>query len=302
MATSTIIVPTMSRAEVLRRREERAAAAAAAQSSQDRCDWAALPECVLVRVLRLLPLSTLAAAGQVCRRWRAASLAVLAPPVDGCATAGKAMSVFQAPRGLLDLAGTAYDNGGGQTSFALRLLLEDGTRVELCRLGRAMLSSAAPLRRYVEMFARCVLLLNAGGYFAAARFEAQRCVKHTSFHAYVCRKKCGGRQSTRDNSGSGQRRSIGAQIRRSQEEHFRGKVRAAVADWAALGLFDDATLWIAAPGPVNRADLFFPDSPLHAHAAVAAVPFPTVRPSYTEIRRVHSQLTQLKIVSPPAIG
>jgi hypothetical protein len=70
---------------------------------------------------------------------------------------------------------------------------------------------------------------SALGWFAKAR-----CLVHTTHHAYTVRRKQGGAQSSRDSSGAGRPRSMGAKLRREGERKLRRKIAETFASWGAL--------------------------------------------------------------------
>lgn len=173
-----------------------------------------------------------------------------------------------------------------------------------------------------------VVILVHGGYFSIGIFKAGTLIRHKTCHRYVTRRKNGGRQSSKDNSGNKGRRpqSAGANIRRFNEEKHRIEIEETLKRWQHEVRTADM-VFIHAPGPVNRKLLFFEGSPLldddhhhmptHATATtttpsnvttsssttagekkkrcICNVPFTTGRPNTTEVVRVFEQLATVEI-------
>jgi hypothetical protein len=301
-----VVFPRMTREEFLREREHQQLHRAACASFS----WAGLPPPLWLHVLSLLSLVDLRQLSQTsrsfyhlvqaeCARRSSLSLTTRLPPRT-CRT------IFELPVDHLLASGHWYDPaqttiGRPATAPAdvLHLLLDTGLQIEVPRLPGLRLPAEQPLRAFRELFQESVLLLNQGGYLAIARYSGARCLKHTSIHRYVVRKKAGGRQVTRDKAGSGHRCSIGAQIRRDQEGHFRMELRKLLLEWQATGLLDPSvTLFLAAPGPINRAYLFFEDSPLLHLPHCFHFPFTTNKPNWTELQRCFAKLTAIRLRLP----
>ncbi|MDP2435936.1 MAG: hypothetical protein Q8P67_09355 [archaeon] len=309
----TVFMPTVSRDEFLRARSLKRQAEEGSSSSSSRLEWASL-EGLWQSVFELVPFCELPGLARVCKRFYQLVWAMHRSRALSCSSSSscglswrRPASIFELPAKELESLAVYHDQTRGsaaagarsQGSARLPLVCESGLLVEVCRLSGVRLDRGQPLLSLRGLLGRCVLLLNQGGYMAIARYEGQRCVQHTSVHRYLVRKKAGGRQITRDKAGSGHRKSIGAQIRRDQEKHFREAVRQRLLDWGSLGLIEAAVpLFIAAPGPINREYLFFEGSPLHQVELVHNVPFSTNKPCFTEIEKCHAHLTQVKFLKP----
>lgn len=157
-----------------------------------------------------------------------------------------------------------------------------------------------------------VILLCHGGCFAGGVYVGGRCVVHKSFQRYVVRKKQGGKQSSHNDGGSFH--SAGSLIRAGQELKWRLTVREVLLEWRT---HIEAALVIlyAAPGPQNRAILTdfsaLPastvtgnsvgvDSPVRmSDARVCGVPFTTHKPTYKEVERVYTLVSDVTVVSTP---
>jgi Bacteroidetes VLRF1 release factor len=179
------------------------------------------------------------------------------------------------------------------------LLVDNGTLVSLCRGGwlhRAPRSCGGLLRAMRDSFSLVAVFVCHGGYFAGAVFdETGSLLVHRRFHRYVVRKKAGKRQSSQDKSKHA--RSIGATLRRHHEEKYRQQIRETVLEWADE-IRDASAIYIGAPGPINRADFFFDESPVDEQdERVISVPISTNRPSLGECERVYFELSHLYIDS-----
>eukprot|EP00939_MAST-03C_sp_MAST-3C-sp1_P001312 g1312.t1 len=149
----------------------------------------------------------------------------------------------------------------------------------------------------------CVLLLRSGD-FAGAIFDnkSQRPICHKTIHRYTTRRKQGGSQSKRDNSGGAKPRSAGAKLRRYNEVEFAREVRALLCEDPA---------WVSA---LDRCNLVFVSRPRelgailfdNAGSAKAApfargdprlrrVPIMVQRPTFKEVTRVYTTLLMSKV-------
>lgn len=75
-----------------------------------------------------------------------------------------------------------------------------------------------------------LVILLQSGRFAAAIFNKDECIKHTTFSRYTVRKGQGGSQSALDNS-KGKAKSVGSQLRRAGEAQLRNDVYSTLVDW-----------------------------------------------------------------------
>lgn len=143
-----------------------------------------------------------------------------------------------------------------------------------------------------------IILLCHGGYFSGAVFAGKRVVAHKTFHAYVVRKKQGGRQMSRDKSGR-RPRSGGAQIRRHNEEKHEKEVKELKEMWRQHFCSADL-IFTHLPG-FNK-DLFVSRSPSadefffeKCDSRLRKIPFSTHRPSFAEVKRVFAELSTITI-------
>ncbi|TFK74918.1 hypothetical protein BDN72DRAFT_758896 [Pluteus cervinus] len=119
-------------------------------------------------------------------------------------------------------------------------------------------------------------------------------LKHKTFHRYTTRRKQGGSQSTNDNA-KGNAKSAGAQLRRYGEQALRDDIRNLIGDWA-----DDINMcervWIRANTSNRRIFLDYEDSVLtKGDERLRTFPFPTRRPTQSEISRCLQELTRVKV-------
>ncbi|KAL9648118.1 hypothetical protein ABK040_007483 [Willaertia magna] len=114
----------------------------------------------------------------------------------------------------------------------------------------------------------CFVLFCHGGHFASCYFEKNKKDKqinslekdslvptlHKTFHAYVTRKKQGKRQVAKDQSK--RCKSVGSEIRRLQEEHFKLKSRKFLSDWSNVLSKRETIILSQTPGPYNEYTIF----------------------------------------------
>ena len=175
-----------------------------------------------------------------------------------------------------------------------KLVLENGQVIKLRRIKGIHYSVCHLFANFQTLFRKVAIILVHGGYFAGAVFDSpNRCLKHKTFQKYIVRKGQGRRQSAHDKESRGQ--SIGAHIRRENEKKFSLQLRSTLMEWHSQGFFSDRLVFIGAPGPLNRADLLFPDSPL-SHIPLFSVPFTTSRPTYAECTWTYEQLLSISFL------
>jgi hypothetical protein len=75
-----------------------------------------------------------------------------------------------------------------------------------------------------------LVILLQSGRFAAAIFNKENCIKHTTFNRYTVRKGQGGSQSSLDNA-KGKAKSVGSQLRRAGEAQLRNDVYTTLLSW-----------------------------------------------------------------------
>lgn len=142
------------------------------------------------------------------------------------------------------------------------------------------------------------ILMLGGGHFAGAIFDKDQAVLHKTFHCYTVRAGQGGTQSSRDGkSGGSAPKSAGASLRRYNEQALVQHVREIIEVWKK-DLDECALILYRASGPNNRAVLFG-GVPLFDKndPRLRTIPFSTRRATFTEVKRVHSELTSAQVYS-----
>ncbi|KAJ2656325.1 hypothetical protein IWW48_005092 [Coemansia sp. RSA 1200] len=137
-----------------------------------------------------------------------------------------------------------------------------------------------------------LMCLNGGGHFGASIFDNRTgdVVAHKTIHRYTTRRKQGGSQSRDDNAKGRAAHSAGAQLRRYNEQKLAEEVRDIIlSQWRDL-LHQCARVLVRVPR-ANRKQF-----PLDWNdSRVRSIPVPVGRPTLSELRRVYSKLTAVKI-------
>lgn len=154
------------------------------------------------------------------------------------------------------------------------------------------------------------LCMTGGGHFAAmvvslaphqnARgltMDRQATVlAHKTFHKYTTRRKQGGSQSANDNA-KGKAKSIGAQIRRANEQALAADIRSLLVDWKPL--IDTSELLFVRATSVQNKRVLFGDGDDQVLTSkdprLRGFPFSTKRATQHELMRAFIELTRLKI-------
>ncbi|KAJ1735053.1 hypothetical protein LPJ72_002060 [Coemansia sp. Benny D160-2] len=159
------------------------------------------------------------------------------------------------------------------------------------------------LRRLIDMQATngnstsgcqywALMCLNGGGHFGASIVDNRTgsVVAHKTIHRYTTRRKQGGSQSRDDNAKGRAAHSAGAQLRRYNEQKLAEEVRDIILNqWKDL-LHQCARVLVRVPR-ANRKQF-----PLDwSDSRVRSIPIPVGRPTLSELRRVYSKLTAVKI-------
>ncbi|KAF8323503.1 uncharacterized protein EI90DRAFT_3076857 [Cantharellus anzutake] len=132
---------------------------------------------------------------------------------------------------------------------------------------------------------------NKKGHHQKQEYEI---VAHKTFHRYTTRRKQGGSQSINDNA-KGHAKSAGAMLRRYGEQSLRDDIRALLQDWADnIDLCD--RIFIRASVSNRRIFLEGENSPIQkGDDRLRTFPFPTRRPTLSELSRCLLELTRVKI-------
>lgn len=139
-----------------------------------------------------------------------------------------------------------------------------------------------------------VVILCHGGHFCFTAYSGEgTCLKHTTDHKYVSRKKQGGRQITKDGKG-GKIKSMGSSIRRENERIHQENIQEILEENEAY-LRDADIIFIAAPG-LNRIILTKEPSPLAKHITkVRSAGVSIGRANFAETSRVYELLESVEL-------
>ncbi|KAF6753042.1 cytoplasmic protein [Ephemerocybe angulata] len=119
-------------------------------------------------------------------------------------------------------------------------------------------------------------------------------ILHKTFHRYTTRRKQGGSQSVNDNA-KGPAKSAGAQLRRYGEQALREDIRNLLTEWAD-DIHDCERIFIRASTANKRIFFDLEDTPIQrGDDRLRNFPFPTRRPTQSEIIRCLAELTRAKI-------
>ncbi|RXW20680.1 hypothetical protein EST38_g5183 [Candolleomyces aberdarensis] len=117
---------------------------------------------------------------------------------------------------------------------------------------------------------------------------------HKTFHRYTTRRKQGGSQSVNDNA-KGPAKSAGAQLRRYGEQALRDDIRNLLNEWAD-DIHDCERIWIRASTANKRIFYDYDEAVVQkGDERLRGFPFPTRRPTQSEITRCLAELTRVKI-------
>ncbi|KIK48180.1 hypothetical protein CY34DRAFT_798560 [Suillus luteus UH-Slu-Lm8-n1] len=180
------------------------------------------------------------------------------------------------------------------------------------------LAELKSIQERVEGGRKWAMFMVAGGHFAGAIVEVSRpaedkdstisakakkkpqkpkpetsILKHKTFHRYTTRRKQGGSQSVNDNS-KGAAISAGAMLRRYGEQALRDDIRNLLLDWAD-DIQDCERIWLRAS--VSNRRIFFDYENCVINKGddrLRTFPFPTRRPTQSELVRCLLELTQVK--------
>ncbi|KAJ7743108.1 hypothetical protein B0H16DRAFT_1423054 [Mycena metata] len=118
-------------------------------------------------------------------------------------------------------------------------------------------------------------------------------LKHKTFHRYTTRRKQGGSQGLNDNA-KGNAKSAGAQLRRYGEQALRDDIRNLIADWAEE-INGCERIWIRASGTNRKIFIDYEGCVIEkGDGRLRTFPFPTRRPTQSELSRCLMELTRAK--------
>ncbi|KAJ4473690.1 hypothetical protein J3R30DRAFT_3510836 [Lentinula aciculospora] len=119
-------------------------------------------------------------------------------------------------------------------------------------------------------------------------------LRHKTFHRYTTRRKQGGSQSLNDNA-KGNAKSAGAQLRRYGEQALRDDIRNLLTDWEEE-IYDCELIFIRASGANRKIFMDYEGSALSkGDQRLRTFPFPTRRPTQSELSRCLQELTRVKV-------
>ncbi|KAJ7746875.1 hypothetical protein DFH07DRAFT_831634 [Mycena maculata] len=119
-------------------------------------------------------------------------------------------------------------------------------------------------------------------------------LKHKTFHRYTTRRKQGGSQGLNDNA-KGNAKSAGAQLRRYGEQALRDDIRNLIQDWAEE-IDGCERIWIRASGTNRKIFIDYEGCVIEkGDGRLRTFPFPTRRPTQSELSRCLLELTRAKV-------
>ncbi|KAJ7460616.1 hypothetical protein FB451DRAFT_1405169 [Mycena latifolia] len=119
-------------------------------------------------------------------------------------------------------------------------------------------------------------------------------LKHKTFHRYTTRRKQGGSQGLNDNA-KGNAKSAGAQLRRYGEQALRDDIRNLIQEWAEE-IDACERIWIRASGTNRKIFVDYEGSAIaKGDGRLRTFPFPTRRPTQSELSRCLLELTRAKV-------
>ncbi|KZT51933.1 hypothetical protein CALCODRAFT_521041 [Calocera cornea HHB12733] len=124
--------------------------------------------------------------------------------------------------------------------------------------------------------------------------EEMEVIYHKTFHRYTTRRKQGGSQSLNDEA-KGKAKSAGAQLRRYGEQALRDDIRALMAEWAEE-IDASERIFIRASTSNKRIFWGYDGNVIEkGDPRIRTFPFPTRRPTLSELQRCLQELTRVKI-------
>ncbi|THH12064.1 hypothetical protein EW145_g250 [Phellinidium pouzarii] len=191
---------------------------------------------------------------------------------------------------------------------------------------RAVLPHEAPQNSYLNELRvmqtplpdgrKWTLFMVAGGHFAGivvrvsraseAEFDAPQkgkqkkpvpemeILRHKTFHRYTTRRKQGGSQSVNDNA-KGNAKSAGAQLRRYGEQALRDDIRGLIEEWSD-DISTSERIWLRANSSNRRIFMDYDEAIIaKGDSRLRTFPFPTRRPTQSELSRCLLELTKVKV-------
>ncbi|EJU03628.1 hypothetical protein DACRYDRAFT_99219 [Dacryopinax primogenitus] len=124
--------------------------------------------------------------------------------------------------------------------------------------------------------------------------EEMEVIHHKTFHRYTTRRKQGGSQSLNDEA-KGKAKSAGAMLRRYGEQALREDIRALLTEWSDE-IDASERIFIRASTSNKRIFWGYEDNVIEkGDPRIRTFPFPTRRPTLSELQRCLQELTRVKI-------
>ena len=140
-----------------------------------------------------------------------------------------------------------------------------------------------------------IIILFSGGDFAAAVFQREHPIAHTSLHRYITRRKQGTIQSVYDQSVGHHAKSAGAQLRRYNEMALSHDISSLLDRWKSLHNIQQHPIFLHASS-YNLRLLRDYDSTLfnsNTNSRLSKIPMTIRRSTFEEVCRVHNSLYSL---------
>ncbi|GLB41712.1 putative ankyrin repeat and zinc finger [Lyophyllum shimeji] len=119
-------------------------------------------------------------------------------------------------------------------------------------------------------------------------------LRHKTFHRYTTRRKQGGSQAANDNA-KGPAKSAGALLRRYGEQSLRDDIRNLLLEWSD-DIRDCERIWIRANSSNRKIFVGYDDAVIaKGDERLRTFPFPTRRPTQSELARCLLELTRVKV-------
>ncbi|XP_050684999.1 ankyrin repeat and zinc finger domain-containing protein 1-like isoform X2 [Leptidea sinapis] len=186
-----------------------------------------------------------------------------------------------------------FTNSSGQVFCIYRCILHH-KKEELSTDGEGYAWVERCQHLTIPGYLRWAVLMVSGGHFAGAIFSGAIPVVHKTHHSYVTRRGQGQAQANRDQHGH-MPRSAGASLRRYNQEQFLKHVQDIISGWAT-DLNGCSLVLYRAVGALNQGALFGKNSPLNRDdLRVRVLPFPTRKPTYKEVKRVHETVASIEV-------
>ncbi|KAM3965241.1 tRNA endonuclease ANKZF1 [Aphomia sociella] len=149
-------------------------------------------------------------------------------------------------------------------------------------------------RLIIPGYQRWAIIMVSGGHFAGAVFSGGVAVLHKTHHSYVARRGQGQAQVSRDQHGNAPR-SAGASLRRYNQAQFLEHIQEIISGWEE-DLAGCSLILYRAVGSLNQSAIFGKNSPINRDdLRVRALPFPTKKPTYKEVQRVHETVASIEV-------